>query len=149
MITGLQAQEMLTRCERNKRRSVLPPCDHDECPKTHCLHPASAVPEQREIGHGGIHSEIEQWLKSLGNRCFYIHSRSDRKTTYEVGNADFIGWILHPGKGFGWPFAIECKSKANKPTIQQLARLKQAESAGAIVGIARSLEEFKSILGMP
>ncbi len=104
--------------------------------------------EQREVGKGGVQDEIDQWLKSLGNRCFYIRSRTDKPSTSQVGNADFNGWLRLEGWDEPMPFSVEIKRKGQKPTLAQLSRLKQAECAGAITGIAHSLLEFKKILGM-
>ncbi len=110
----------------------------------------SRISTQREIGKSGVQDEIDQWLQSLGNRCFYIRSRTDKPTSYQIGTPDFVGWLMPSWKPLGVcvAFAIECKTKNKKPTLQQMCRLKQAECAGAVTGIAHSLDEFKKLLGL-
>jgi len=97
---------------------------------------------QREIGHGGIQDEIDEWLKTFGNRAAWIRQRTDKPTTTTEGTPDFIGCIN------GKVFAVEVKQPDKKPTAAQQAQLCRWKSAGAITAIVHSLEEFKSAVAV-
>lgn len=67
-----------------------------------------------------VHTQIENWLRL--NDIFYVHSRTDRKTTNQVGLPDFL---------FAWPFAgeirpvaVEVKVNGNKLSPEQ-AKVRQ------------------------
>lgn len=62
-----------------------------------------------------VHTQIENWMRL--NDIFYVHSRTDRKTTNKVGLPDFL---------FAWPFAgeirpvaVEVKVNGNKLSTEQ------------------------------
>lgn len=93
-----------------------------------------------EVPEKAIQEEIEQWLKSLGKHCFYVRARMDKPHTVRAGTPDFIGWLN------GKPFALEIKRKGGKPTVEQNGELLRCQLAGAVVGVAHSLDEAKEIL---
>ena len=97
-------------------------------------------PAEPEIGHGGIQEQIEDYLKGLGNSCYFVRSRTDRATTNAVGTPDFLGWY------HGKPFAVECKRKGAKPTIEQQGELLRARIAGATTAVVHSLAEAIEVM---
>lgn len=58
----------------------------------------------------------------------------------KAGKPDITGCIR------GRRFEIEVKRPGNKPTKLQLKELKEWEAAGAIVGVAYSLDDVKELL---
>ena len=101
---------------------------------------AASKPAEKEVGGGGLHEEFEKWLKSLGKRCYWLHSRTDRKATVKSGTPDFVGWI----DGAAW--GVELKSAGKKVRPEQLGELLRCELAGATAGAAWDLEAAKAIV---
>ena len=93
-----------------------------------------------EVPEKDIHADIEDWLKTKG--AWYCHSRMDARTTTRRGVPDFL--ILWSGKFYG----IEVKRIGQKAKPHQLGELRWIEREGGRVGVAHSLDEFKSILGV-
>lgn len=100
--------------------------------------PASSL--QKEVGAGGIQSEIEAYLKSLGFDIWYDLKRSDKKTTSRVGTPDLVG--VYRGKAF----AMEVKRPGGKPTAEQLGELMWLERAGAKTAVVYSVTEAINFL---
>ena len=73
-----------------------------------------------------------------GGKTIKIHGNAFQ----ESGTPDVIG-ILE-----GKMLAIECKIPGEEPTKIQKYRLTQWAKAGAITGVAHSLDEFKTIIGV-
>lgn len=92
----------------------------------------------REVGDGGLHEQFEAWLRSLGQRCYWVSSRTDKRSTTRVGVSDFVGWYD------GHPWAVELKAKGRKASTEQLGELRWAELAGARVTVAYSMDEAKT-----
>jgi len=128
-ITTFQYQHMVERLAKGR---AVPDC----APGT------SAKPKTRriEVAEAAIQNEIEAWLRSLGQRAFWVRSRMDKATTYRVGTPDFVGWID------GKPFALEVKRRGGKLRPEQLGELLRCELAGAKQGVVHSLDEAKELL---
>lgn len=115
--------------------------------------PKEPVPLEKDI-----QGAIESWLRSLGNGVAWTRNRMDRATTCTVGQPDFLiqvgavsydasyGYDIKPRPGF---YAIEIKRPGQKAKQHQLNELRRWELAGAIVGVAHSLDEVKSMMGVP
>lgn len=95
----------------------------------------NADPNQREVGSGGIQSEVEQYLKSHFPNAWYDLKRSDVRTTSRLGVPDVCGVF------YGIPFGLELKSKGGKPSPEQLGELAWMEKSGARTKIAWSVAE--------
>jgi hypothetical protein len=101
------------------------------------LFPTVTRSEERE---SKLHEAVEGYLKSLGQRAYWIHARMDQASTIRNSAADYNGWID------GVPFAVELKVRGNKPTPEQQGELRWAANAGARTGVAYSLSEFVAIV---
>ena len=121
MITNEQAQEMLSRLERNKTRGK-----------------PQAIPDDAVDDEIGLHGEIMRWLKT--ERVPYLHARTDKKSGIAKGAPDFV--FPYRGK----TFYIEVKTRTGKRSIDQLAWAMLAEHQGVIVRECRSMTEFHNIL---
>lgn len=77
------------------------------------------------------------WVKSLPA----AEIRKLHGTMYAVkGDPDLYGCIA------GRMFVIECKQPGKYPSKIQYKRLREWNEAGAVTGVARSLEDAKTIL---
>jgi hypothetical protein len=81
-------------------------------------------------------NQIMRWLKSLP----HCRARKRRGGIANAGEPDIEGCIC------GFHFEIEAKSPSGRPTKLQLEKLKMWGEAGAIHGVARSLEEAQRII---
>lgn len=114
MITKEQLFAMQSRLDRNKTPEIVLP--------------------KREKD---IHAEIMEWCASQG--YYFVHSRTDKRTTTAVGLPDFIIATFED------VWFIEVKRKGSKPTIEQLAHgtfLKKLNKKHAIVYSLKELQEF-------
>lgn len=80
-----------------------------------------------------IHQQFIKWL--VAKRYGFIHSRTDRKTTTEPGDPDFL--VCKDGRCV----FIEIKVPGGKMSETQIARRKELMATGNIVEIAYSLED--------
>jgi len=101
--------------------------------------PSDAAP--RETGKGGLHEQIMDYCNAQWPRWKFIHSRTDQKSTVEVGAPDFV--LFLPG---GRTVLIECKAKGGKLSNEQLAWAKELSLLGHYVEVVFSLEEFKRVV---
>jgi hypothetical protein len=122
MITPEQANEMLHRLEKNKKR---------ETPTIEDI-PIEGV--AMEIV--GLHVPIIRWCQQQVPAVPFYHSRSDKAATIDRGAPDFC--LIYKGK----PILIECKSKTGKLTEDQRNWIYCSELQGVTVHIIRSMEEF-------
>lgn len=53
----------------------LPPCDHDECPPSHCKRPPAAVPEPHNWQACGHHMSL--WNGRYCERCCELADQND------------------------------------------------------------------------
>lgn len=84
-----------------------------------------------------IVNSIVRWIQSIPN----AQVRKLHGTMYtHSGDPDIYGCIN------GKMFLIEAKQPGKQPTRQQRRRLEQWKEAGAVVGVAHSLDEAKEIL---
>lgn len=104
--------------------------------------PAAPVnPAERETGKGGLHEQIMEFCDAQWPRWKFIHSRTDQKSTVEVGSHDFT--IFLPN---GKTLCVECKAKGGKLSNEQLAWAKELSMLGHGVHVVFSLEEFKKVV---
>jgi len=94
----------------------------------------------KEVGKGGIQSQIEEWMKSKFPSLWYDVKRSDKATTSRIGVPDYVGFYHGVG------FAMEVKAKGNKPTAEQLGELMWADRAGAKTRVVYSKDEAVEFL---
>jgi len=85
-----------------------------------------------------LHNLIQNELTRRG--IFAIHSRTDRKTTQQVGVPDFI--FCFPGV----PIAVECKLPGAKLTDDQAYVAAKMQKNGWLYFVVTSYEEFREIL---
>lgn len=84
-----------------------------------------------------IVNSILKWLNSQPNTI----ARKRHGSAYSVkGDPDIDGCIN------GRSFAIECKQPGETPRPIQVKRLSDWQRAGAVVGVATSLEEARQIV---
>lgn len=95
----------------------------------------------RETGPDGLHSAIIRHCRAQWPPWKYIHSRTDQRSTVDLGVADFV--ILLPG---GRTVYIECKTKTGKLSEDQMGWALQAKMLGHIVHVVRSMPEFLEIV---
>lgn len=96
-----------------------------------------------------VHSQIENWLRQRG--IFFIHSRTDKRTTNAKGVPDFLfaWWSDHRSKKFhipAEPVAIEVKVNGNTLSPEQLAVKAQMEANGWNYLVVSSLDELRVYL---
>lgn len=101
-------------------------------------------PAERETGRGGLHEQIMQHCNSQWPRWKYIHSRTDQKSTVEVGSHDFTVFI--PG---GKTLCVECKAKGGKFSNEQLAWAHEMKALGHSVYGVYSLNQFLELVATP
>lgn len=94
-------------------------------------------PDTREIGAGGLHEKIISYCNSQHPRWKFIHCRTDKKATIEVGSHDFT--VFLPG---GNILCVECKAKDGKLSIEQRGWILELKMLGHEVHVVYSLEEF-------
>jgi len=94
-------------------------------------------PANREVGKGGLHEQIINHCNAQWPRWKFIHSRTDRRSTVEVGSQDFT--IFMPG---GKLLCVECKAKDKKLTSEQMAWWKEMDMLEHRVHLVYSLDEF-------
>ena len=80
-----------------------------------------------------IHVQFIKWLRKKGYG--FIHSRTDRKTTTQIGDPDFL--VARDGRCV----FIEVKVPGGKMSEHQIQRRKELMDAGNIVELAYSLED--------
>ncbi len=85
-----------------------------------------------------LHDDILAYCREHGWRA--IHSRMDRKTTTAKGDPDFVIFADRARV-----FAIECKSRTGKRTVDQIGCAMQLEKLGHDCSLVRSLAEFKEL----
>lgn len=84
-----------------------------------------------------IVNAIMRWLKNLPN----CEARKAHGSVWSVaGDPDIYGCIN------GRMFLLEVKQPGRRPTVLQEKRLREWRGAGAIVGVAHSLEEAQTIV---
>ena len=94
---------------------------------------------KREVGQGGLHSQIEAECRQ--RMWVVVHSRTDRKSTTEVGSVDFV--IAADNGRIFW---IECKAGKSKQTIDQKGVQMMLERNGHKYHLVRSFEEFLEVV---
>lgn len=84
--------------------------------------------------------KCQKWVHDNNGHVLKIHGNAVQR----IGEPDLIGavWI----KDIFYPFAIELKVGNNKPSENQLVRLKAWEKVGFCTGVAYSLEEFIGLI---
>lgn len=92
-----------------------------------------------------IHRNIENWLRQ--REIFYVHSRTDKRTTNAKGVPDFIfAWRLEgPGEP-AKPTAVEVKVGPNILTNEQIAVRDQMQGNGWRYHVVSSLPELMAYL---
>lgn len=99
-------------------------------------------PAERETGDGGLHAQIMAHCDRQWPRWKYIHSRTDQRSTVEVGAPDFV--IFMPE---GRIIVVEGKAKGGKVSPEQLAWKLQLELLKTPLHFVWSFEEFLKIVG--
>ena len=82
-----------------------------------------------------LHQQIESWLKS--KRFYYVHSRTDQRTTQAKGVVDFI--VAMPGGKVAW---VEIKRKGGKLSPEQVVVRHVLLALGHHYACVYSLAEF-------
>lgn len=95
-----------------------------------------------------VHLEISNWLRLKG--IFYVHSRTDRKTTNAVGCPDFVfAWAgEYQGYAPARPTAVEVKVGNNVMSDEQLKVMAIMQGNGWAYHIVSSLPEMLVYLGV-
>ena len=83
-----------------------------------------------------IVDSIRNYLVSVGGKSIKTHGDAFS----EIGTPDMIG--VYRGRCL----VVEVKQPLEEPTPIQAQRLREWAAAGAVVGVAHSLDEFKLIL---
>jgi hypothetical protein len=83
-----------------------------------------------------LHRQIEDELKR--RRWFYIHSRTDKRSTNQVGTPDFI--IAAPN---GKTFFCEVKRKGGKLSVEQNVTRHVLLALGHHFAVVFSMEDFQ------
>jgi hypothetical protein len=96
---------------------------------------AAFTPPAKRIPEKNIQVEIEEWLRSQSNRCWWDRKRMDMKTSSRCGVPDFVGAI--DGAFFG----MEVKRPGEKPTTEQLGELMWIRKAGGHTAVVFSREQ--------
>ena len=86
-----------------------------------------------------LHDEIIQLCKDRG--YYYVHSRTDRRTTQACGVPDFIV-AIEAGK----TLFLECKARNNKPTVEQLSAVAHLNKLGHTAAIVTNMAEVMAEL---
>lgn len=119
-----QFREMTERVERNKLRAPASPAD----------------PCQRETGADGLHAQIMKWCDSQWPRWKYIHSRTDKRSTVDLGAPDFV--IFAPSRCI----VVEAKAKGGKLSREQLNWIAEMKQLGWTVNVVWNVEEFMRLV---
>lgn len=96
-----------------------------------------------------VHKQIENWLRLRG--IFFIHSRTDKKTTNAVGTPDFVfawNWERSPFIDRTTPVAVEVKVNGNKLSDAQKAVRKQMIEDGWNYNVVDSLPQMLAVLNI-
>jgi len=97
-------------------------------------------PESPWIGkESELHSQIEAELKR--RRWYFVHSRCDRKTTTQLGVADFI---CAAPNGITW--WVECKKRGGKLSQEQTVTRHVLQALGHRWACVYSLKEFNDFI---
>ena len=126
-LTELEYQEMEARLARGRKKGA--PSAPDDAGE-------AFVGREAEL-----HRQIEDEL--IRRRWYFVHSRTDRKTTQKKGVTDFI--VAAPfSPPFGEPktFWIEIKRKGGKLTKEQTATRHVLLALGHRWSVVYSFEEF-------
>ncbi len=98
------------------------------------------TPEREPAKHeSDLHDEIIAFCRSKG--WYYIHSRTDRPTTNQVGCPDFC--IVMDG---GRIVFLEVKRPGSKPTPAQAATIAWLRKLGASAHIVHDMQEFAAAI---
>ena len=97
-----------------------------------------------ETGRDGLHQQIMDFCNSQWPRWKFIHSRTDQKSTVEIGSHDFT--IFLPS---GRWLLIECKAKHGKLSPGQRVWAYELAALGHVVYVVYSLGEFKRLALLP
>lgn len=97
-----------------------------------------------------VHRDIENWLRQRG--IFFIHSRTDKKTTNANGTPDFIFmWCFYDYVDKAHIYtgmAIEVKVNGNNLSPEQLTVKAQMEANGWNYFVVASLDELRVYLNV-
>lgn len=84
-----------------------------------------------------LQTKVMKYLRDTYKDGFFVWKVSER---FSSGIPDIMG--IHKGT----PFYIELKVGKNKPTKLQEVTMKALDEAGAVGGVAYSLDEVKAIM---
>ena len=101
--------------------------------KTLDVKPADGVEREKDL-----HEQILAYCRSRGWIPF--HARMDKPSTATIGQPDFLIWA-----DGGREFAIECKSRTGKLSVEQMALRAQANRLGHKVYLVHSFREFVEV----
>lgn len=96
--------------------------------------------DAREVGHGGLHDQIMAWCDAQWPRWRYIHSRTDKRSTVQVGSQDFT--IFCPEARV---LCVECKRPSGKRTPAQTAWAMEMARLGHAVYLVTTMQEFLAL----
>jgi len=88
-----------------------------------------------------LHKDILGWCDSQWPRWKYIHSRTDKKATTQVGTPDFVIFGPQPVV-----LIIECKKAGGKLSEAQIIFIKEMEMLGWKVEVVFSYEQFLELV---
>lgn len=86
-----------------------------------------------------LHDDILTYCRERG--WVAVHSRMDKPSTTAKGVADFIIFADR-----GRTFAIECKSRSGKRTVDQIGFMMQLNKLGHACYLVKSMDEFRKIV---
>jgi len=102
---------------------------------------ATTNPALRETGPYGLHQQIINHCNAQWPRWKFLHSRTDRKSTVEVGSHDFT--IFLPK---GRVLCLECKAKGGKLSSEQLGWIHEMKTLDHPVWTIYSFAEFLELV---
>lgn len=102
---------------------------------------ATVNADDRETGKDGLHHKIINWCNSQWPQVKFIHARTDKKSTIDLGAPDFVLFLPN-----GRTAAIECKAKGGKITTDQWAWHNQLEKLGHQLWFVYNIDEFKTVV---
>ena len=113
---------------------------------------AAKAPKQRHVSEQEIQIKTAQWVQKTHPRLLAFHVANERRAAvqYHVKlkrmgvRAGVADWLLFPDNGR--KVAIELKDAEGEQEPDQITFQKQWERAGGQYFLARSVEEFKSIV---
>lgn len=100
------------------------------------------------VKESDVHKQVAGWLRIKG--VFYVHSRTDKRTTNALGVPDFIlaAWDGTTLPARAIPYAIEIKVNGNTLSTEQEKVRDLMQANGWLYFVCSSLQDVITVTGI-